>query len=306
MIKRASVLAAATFMPLALWADTGKTTAEFLKLGAGARAGALGGAYSSIADEPSALYWNPASLTMVKGAHAATLMHAVYIESTFFDYLAYSHKMGDTGTLGFGAQYFSAGNITKTDITGSEAGTFTPSDMALSIGYGRRLEALGDYALGLTAKFIQSKIIDSAQTGALDLGVLSPAYGDDRFRFALSAANIGGKIKFTKAEEDLPLLIRVGAGLKLNEKWLAAVEGEAPLDDKFAVSLGTEYVYPLPKERGLAGRLGVNTRTMGEVEGFTGFAYGLGFKDPRFCLDYSIEPLGDLGLSHRLSLSLSF
>ena len=38
---------------------TGTTAAQFLKIGIGARALALGGAYSAIADDASALYWNP-------------------------------------------------------------------------------------------------------------------------------------------------------------------------------------------------------------------------------------------------------
>ena len=43
----------------------GTTTANFLKLGAGARAEAMGGAYAAVADDATALYWNPAGLTRI-------------------------------------------------------------------------------------------------------------------------------------------------------------------------------------------------------------------------------------------------
>ena len=59
-------IAAAIFF---LFSTVGNTTAassfagEFLSLGAGARALALGSAYVAVADDPTAVYWNPAGLT---------------------------------------------------------------------------------------------------------------------------------------------------------------------------------------------------------------------------------------------------
>jgi len=44
----------------------GTATAQFLKLGVGARADGMGGAYSAVADEATALYWNPAALTRIR------------------------------------------------------------------------------------------------------------------------------------------------------------------------------------------------------------------------------------------------
>src|ERR1041384_7890432 len=43
----------------------GTTSAEFLLLGAGARGTALGGAYSAIANDASALYYNPAGIALM-------------------------------------------------------------------------------------------------------------------------------------------------------------------------------------------------------------------------------------------------
>ena len=55
--------------------DSGTTTAQFLKLGVGARAIGMGEAYSAIADDPTAIYWNPAGLAAVS-EHSVSLMHA--------------------------------------------------------------------------------------------------------------------------------------------------------------------------------------------------------------------------------------
>ncbi len=44
----------------------GTASAEFLLLGAGARGAALGGAYSAIADDIEAMYWNPGGLALLE------------------------------------------------------------------------------------------------------------------------------------------------------------------------------------------------------------------------------------------------
>ena len=41
---------------------TGTTAAKFLSIGIGPRANAMGGAFTSIANDASALYWNPAGV----------------------------------------------------------------------------------------------------------------------------------------------------------------------------------------------------------------------------------------------------
>ena len=46
---------------------TGTTSAQFLKIGIGARAIGMGGAFNSIADDISSIYWNPAGLSRISG-----------------------------------------------------------------------------------------------------------------------------------------------------------------------------------------------------------------------------------------------
>ena len=306
---RAVFLSALLLFPSFSWAGSfssaakGTTTAGFLELGAGARAVAMGEAYSAVVDETSAMYWNPAAMTRVE-KRSVTFMHAAYIDSSYFDYLAYVHNLGSRGALGLGVQYLSAGKITERDKTGTDVGSFTPNDLAVSVGYAH--EFLDGFSVGLAAKFIRSTIIQSAQTAAADFGVLSPAYLDGKLRLAFTVSNLGGKMKFEQESESLPLAIRLGSAYKIGDRWIAGLDVGLPKDNSPFVALGTEYVMSVGDAWNLAGRLGINSRTMGDIDGFTGFSFGLGLARQGYSFDYGFLPLGGLGQTHRISLSFKF
>jgi hypothetical protein len=280
--------------------DRGTTTAPFLKLGVGARAMAMGEANSAVAEDATALYWNPAGLARVNG-HSATFMHAPYLEGTFYDFAGYAQRSG-RHAWGVSAQYFSAGSLAETDENNASLGTFTPNDLALSAAYAIQLSEDG-WSGGLAGKYIQSKIIATARTVALDAGLQSRLYFD-RLRLALAVSNVGGKMKFEEASENLPVILRLGSALRLSDPWLASLDVIAPKDNDASLALGTEYLWQATEGIQLAGRLGYNSRTQADVEGFTGVSFGVGIAGSRVSLDYALLPFGALGLTHRISLGL--
>ena len=288
----------------------GTTTAEFLQLGVGARAVAMGEAYSAVADDASAMYWNPAALTNIQN-RSATLMHAAYIGSSYFDYSAYGQNLGSAGAFGAGLQYFSAGGITQTDPTGTDVGSFNPYDLAFSLGYAYKLDGLGlrdldGYSVGLAGKFIQSKILATAQTGAMDVGVLSPAYLNDSLKLAFTMTNFGGTMKFDSANENLPLAFKLGSSFKITDQWTTALDVSFPRGDNPYAALGTEYQLATSGPWKMAGRAGFNSETIGSISGFTGISVGVGIGYDRLAMDYAFVPLGGVGQAHRLSLTCNF
>jgi len=60
------------------------------------------------------------------------------------------------------------------------------------------------------------------------------------------------------------------------------------------------------KNWSLAGRGGFNSLTVKDVGGFTGVSFGIGFDFKSFAFDYALLPMGDLGLTHRISISFMF
>ena len=79
-----------SFTSVNLFSQTSKvgtTAAAFLEIGPGAVATAMGGAFVSIANDATALYWNPAGISDFTN-NEVTIFHANWIASTNFDYAA--------------------------------------------------------------------------------------------------------------------------------------------------------------------------------------------------------------------------
>lgn len=279
--------------------DAGTTTAQFLKLGAGARATALGGAFVGISDDATAVYWNPAGLNQIENK-SVSVMHALWFEEISYDWVSYVHPT-DIGTFGVGIQYISYGKIDKTDDTGLEIGNFTPRDMAGTISYAKKLS---DILLGVNVKYISSKITKTATAFAGDLGIIYKLM-EDKFSIGLVGQNIGTKMKFIDENETLPMAIKLGGAYNIKDNWFVAVDVTAPNDNALNFGGGTEYTYKVNEKTNIAGRIGYNTITK-DVGGFKGITAGLGGSYLDYSLDYAFVPFGDLGNTHRISFGIKF
>ena len=283
--------------------DKGTSTGQFLKLGAGARAEGLGEAYSAAADDASAVYWNPAALSQV-GDVSATFMHAALLADISYEYLGYGQRLGNSGVLGLGVQYLSMPVFHETDQSGFETGAgFSPGDMGVTLAYSF---PLGEkYSAGVSGKYIRSKIDKTASTFASDLGILARPFGND-LRLSFVVQNLGGSLKFEQKSDPLPLNVKAGGSLPVAKDWLVNLDVNFPRDNRVYAALGTEYRLKYDEDSGFAGRLGFNTRTLGDIGGFSGISAGAGIDHKQFRLDYAFLPFGALGMTHRISVTVGF
>jgi len=299
--------------------QAGTSSGEFLKFGPDARGVAMGHAMSAVAEDSSALYWNPAGLAMVTRSHV-TATHAFLFQDVFYDYAAFAKPIAPLvqprrrfmrpsvlGSLALSLQYLNAGRLEERINTGqATGGTFTPRDLAISAGWGSSLTDSIDF--GLALKYIDSRIQKSASTGAVDAGLRyrSRLY-DWPWTLAAAAGNFGGALRFDNQRDPLPVTVRFGNSLRPAEFLVIAGDIVLTRDNRPYPALGAEGLFAVEESLVLAIRGGYNGRSgASDLDGFSGISFGLGMKMHAFAVDYAWRPFGALGQTHRLTLGYAF
>lgn len=278
--------------------SAGESPFNFLFLDAGARAVAMGGAYTALSDDANALHYNPAGLGRVS-RNQLTFMHNEFFSGISQQYIGLAMRSG----LGFNLNYFDSGDIPRTTLsnpTGAGLGNTGMTDLAFGAGYGRALS--DSLSLGAGVKIIRESIDDVRVSAyAADFGVLLHIPDVDKLRFGFALQNIGPSVTYIKGEENLPLTLRLGAAYgftALDRPFTAALDLAKTRAEKIVLGVGAEsYI----SKRFLV-RAGFNTRNNA---GF-GLSAGMGWKAKNFSFDYAFVPFGDLGDAHRLSVGLEW
>ena len=113
---------------------TGESGAQFLKIGIGARACAMGGAYTGIADDATSIYWNPAGLTQIDNFELSAMQHFWLLDMSYQNLSAVlPSKYGD---FGMSISYSSSGEIPNYENF-EKLGTYTAYDMAVTLAYSK-------------------------------------------------------------------------------------------------------------------------------------------------------------------------
>jgi hypothetical protein len=276
----------------------GETGLAALKIGAGARATAMGEAFVAIADDASGLFWNPAGSVWMNKRQA----HFTY--NSWIQGIQHSIASMTTptryGSFGFGLMLNSIDGFERRTIASEEPlGTFSAHDFSLLLNYSRQVRP--DLSLGINFKYLNEKIyLDNANGYMVDLGVRYQAPVPGLF-LAASLQNFGFSTQMAQEKIRLPRTLRLGAAYRLPFKpvqMLVAMDYVQVVKEASYVNIGAE-VLVLPA---LALRLGYQTG-FEEKDLSAGFGVNIG----RVEIDYAYVPFGrNLGDAHRFSLTLAF
>ncbi len=313
---------------------TGTTAAKFLSIGIGPRANGMGSAFSAIANDASAMYWNPAGIAQVEG-YQAIFTYTKMFADVNLNYFGVVMPAGEIGNFGVNV---TALNFGEMDVTTE----YHPE------GTGQKFSA-GSYAFGLSyAKFITDRFIvganfkyiredisnSSAQGIAFDIGTIftTPFYG---IRFASSISNYGTKMQMSGDDLlvrhdtdpgrngnnesldaylstdafELPLRLQIGLSREFNimdQKLTLALDANYPNDNSQWVNLGGE----LSLLNGLISlRGGYKTLFLKDSQEGATFGVGLNYQEMsffKFRLDYSYQKFEYLDNIHSFGVILTF
>ncbi|MFH1958040.1 MAG: PorV/PorQ family protein [bacterium] len=300
-------------LPFTLFAaGPGTSTSNFLKIGIGARAVGMGGAFSAISDDVSSVYWNPAGLGQLTRKEAS-FMHNEWVEGISYDYIGYAHplKPGDKGVFGGSLYYLTAGSIQGYDSGGGVLQEYTADDTAAVFSYGRKLTGKrfkmpdrGLYA-GANLKLINKRLAMKSAFGiAIDAGALyKPGWSllDGNLQFAGVLQNIGTGLKFDEKNDPFPFNFKIGSAynrILFDNGFTFALDLNVPSDNDVSLNLGAEYVF----WNLISLRCGYKSRA--DLD--KGVRFGAGFEVEDMRVDYAFIPFGVLGNTHRFSIGIKF
>jgi len=312
----------------------GTTAAPFLEIEVGSRAIGMGGAFVAIANDATAIYWNPAGIARLPRSEAI-LIHTNWLVETNFDFSGIVIPAGYMGSFAVSVtslrtDEMEVRTVLKPEGTGEK---FSYGDLSAGLSYAKNLT--DRFSIGINAKYISQRIWHMEAKGyAFDIGTLFRTQFNGMV-IGMTISNFGASLKlegrdvFVNYDEapqfggsndripaskltdkfPLPLLFRVGVAMDIlksgSSRLTIAADAAHPNNNTEYINTGMEYVF----NKNLALRFGYkNLFTLDTEEGFTaGFgtklklAGGVALK-----IDYAYQDFGRLQNAQRFSLGLEF
>jgi len=291
----------------------GTTAANFLEVGYGSAASAMGDAFVSVANDLSSVYWNPAGLSYME-QNEAQFSYQPWIADINTSFVGIGMVLPRLGTFALSVIQVGYGEmeVTNLDMQDGTGELFTASDYAVSFSYARRLAQW--FGFGASGKFINSKIWHTnANAFAVDLGVivnthfLSPTgKREDGLNIGMSISNYGTKMKydgmdlmfpidilpekegnyrdvpgkFELQSWELPLIFRIGFSFNPivmdNNRLTLSVDALHPNNNQESVNIGVQYKLKIPTAGDFFIRSGYKALFLDQEDSEYGLSFGGG------------------------------
>ncbi|RPI05877.1 MAG: PorV/PorQ family protein, partial [Ignavibacteriae bacterium] len=318
--------------------NVGTTAASFLKIGVGARALAMGEAYTTLAEDASGVFWNPGGAANLEKTQAQ-YFHQSYLADIAYDFGAVSLPLSGFGTVSAFLGNMNFGEIERTSVqyqdgTGEKA---SANSFVCGLSYAR---ALTDrFSIGGNIKYVHEGIWHSSADGyAFDIGLLYKTFFKN-IRIGMSISNFGSRMKMEgrdmQVQHDIdatvagnnpninahldtdefpmPILFRVGLSANVAKDileisgtdWIIAVDAVHPSDNNEFINAGTELAL---FNRLIALRGGFRQYLLADREGGPTFGAGVQLESGgnQLGVDFAAISYGRFGYKNVLTLIVSF
>lgn len=313
----------------------GTSSANFLLIPVGTRAGALGGAVTATSNDATAMYWNPGGLASLTKTELM-VEHSQWIADLQHTFVGLAIPAGG-GTFGLSVVALTMDDMEETTFE-DQMGTgrmFGASSYAFGASYARYL--LPDFSIGGTVKYIHEQIMNTSSSSiAVDIGTSYVTPFDD-IRFGVRIANFGSKMnldgddlittvdidpnaegnnnrinaKLATREYSLPLMLQVGLAWDPVDtemiRTTLMVDALSPSDNNQSLNVGVEMAFLNEMFSIQAGLpellLGDDRMWLFAAGGAVRYEMNSG---QAIKIGYAAQNHKYLGLTNRLSLSVNF
>lgn len=282
----------------------GTAAVPFLKIGIGAKPASMGEAYTAVGNGIYSLYFNPAIIAKMQDKEVAA-SQIMWIEGITYTHFGTAYYFKKIGTIGINYSILNYGDIPITTTDPTPVGMMTATDNLLMLSYARVLSP--KISLGTNIKYITQNYYSYSSDGVLlDIGILTSIAS---FPLGISLQNVGNGFKMknsTRKDTDPPPTeLKIGTGYEFTSNRLRlAVDLAQVVDNKLNLGLGAEYGFLnniIQVRGGYKYKLGGN-----DLGTISGLRFGFGINLYGTNVDYAFAPAGDLGVTHRMSLSYKF
>lgn len=306
---------------------SGISAFQFLKIGVGARGVAMGESFVAVANDASALYWNPAGLVQ-SSENQAFLSHTEYVADIRHDYVGVTYHLTDADAVGvtLTSLHMKDMEVTTETQPGGTGRYFSFGDVGIGLSYARKMT--DQFSFGATVRYVEETLdVLKMRSVMVDLGTYYwTGLGTSRFGVVIS--NFGADVAPTGTTTplsgqavtsfqtfSLPTVFKLGIAmdpvLTDDQRVTASVQLNHPNDNAENVRLGVEYAW----QNTFFLRGGVK-RTIGQKllaadeTSEESYTLGAGVRVAAVLTtvgaDYAYASFSRLGSVHRLSLTLTF
>ncbi len=295
----------------------GTAMATFLKIGVGARAEGMGGAFVAVGTDATALYWNPAAVAQ-SPKNELVFSHTNWPVEIRHEFLGYVQHLGSGNHVGLYAIALHTDDMEETtEFRPLGTGNFfTYGDLAVGLTFARNMT--DRFSFGITVKGIRETLAEVHATGVLlDFGTFYWT-GWRTARFAVSVSNFGpnlrpsGSLRTRQGKEvnrfqdfPPPTIFRIGFATELwqtaDYQVTTSLQLNHPNDDAENLNVGIEYGWR--RILWLRGGYRLNVDEQRFTFGF-GLRLPVSFAD--FRLQYAYTEFGRLGTAQRITACFAF
>lgn len=313
----------------------GTSSAVFLRIPAGAKGISMGSAFTAIADDGSAMFWNPGNIT-AQSKTSLFLHYSPWLPGLNYNYFGLALPVEPIGVVGVNIVSLRTDEIeiTTVDAEMGTGETYTAASTAIGITYAKKLT--DRFSIGGNVKYLSERIFNSNSSGfAFDIGTMFVTPFKN-IRLGVSISNIGTEMRINgddlnsyvdiapgqKGNNEeivaqmktdaftLPIIMRIGLSwdlmLSKESRLTLACDGNNPNDNAQSLSVGMEFA---PLADLLFIRAGYNELFLEDAE--MGLTLGAGLNVNRLgyfdlSFSYAYQAFNYLGDVNHISVELKF